>query len=427
MVSANQRAFVRTSALWAVYENFTATYLVAFALLLGASNIMVGVFGAIPFIAVLLSELIGAKLTEYWARVPIIVVTYAIDKTMWVLIALLPWFTLTNPLVVLVILYFINQFFITLREPSVVSLTADIVEERKRGAYFGRVNRATGAAALVATITAGWFITRMGDTSQLGYSLLFGAGALFGYAAMWSFSTMTEPRRVGNSHYTVKDVLRFDGSFRHFCFRASFFWFAAKLASPFVSAYILRDLGLSVVLFGLAIALQQLTMIVFYRPWGKFSDRYGDRALALIGLVGTSIVMFLWFNIRPDTLWLIIPTQILSGLVWAATETALYNLVLDMTDRRHRPLQVAQYSIFNALAQAIGPIAGGILADSAGLWMISGVPLVFLASSILRFAASLLFIGMHEPRIKRQYSMRAILYGITRHRIAGVHFHPSQK
>ncbi|MEK6822808.1 MAG: MFS transporter, partial [Nanoarchaeota archaeon] len=213
MVSANQRAFVRTSALWAVYENFTATYLVAFALLLGASNIMVGVFGAIPFIAVLLSELIGAKLTEYWARVPIIVVTYAIDKTMWVLIALLPWFTLTNPLVVLVILYFINQFFITLREPSVVSLTADIVEERKRGAYFGRVNRATGAAALVATITAGWFITRMGDTSQLGYSLLFGAGALFGYAAMWSFSTMTEPRRVGNSHYTVKDVLRFDGSF----------------------------------------------------------------------------------------------------------------------------------------------------------------------------------------------------------------------
>ena len=111
----NQRKYLHTSALWAVFDSLTSTYIIAFSLLLGASNIMVGVLGAIPFIATFISELLGAKLTEYWGRVPIIVCTYAIDKFMWILIALVPFLTFKQPLIIVVLFYFKAYFFVTLR------------------------------------------------------------------------------------------------------------------------------------------------------------------------------------------------------------------------------------------------------------------------------------------------------------------------
>ena len=310
---------------------------------------------------------------------------------------------------VVVLFYFKAYFFVTLREPSVVSLVADIVPPEARGRYLGRVNKATGIVAMITMLVAGFFISAIGDASQTAYAILFMLAAAFGYITMWSFSTMTEPRRTTNHHYTLKDVFKFKQPFSGFCARAMFFRFSAYLASPFASAYMLRDLHLETRFFGIATATYVLSQILFYRPMGKLADRFGDRVLIVIGVLGTAFTMFLWFNIRADTLWLIWPTQIMSGAAWAATELAFYNVVLDVTDKKTRPLQIAQYSMLVASAQAVGPIVGGILADSAGLWLITGIPFVFLLSSGMRLISGVLFLSMHEPRLKHQYSFRDIV------------------
>ena len=415
----NQTKYVRTQALWAAYENITAGYLAVFALLLGASNTTVGLLAAIPYIALLLSEFLGAKMTEYWARMPIILITFAIDKLMWVFIALLPWFGARQPLVFIVLFYFAARFLEGLRDPANVTLVAELATDRTRGHFVGRYNRAIGIAGMIATLFAGWFIVSVGAQSQFTYALLFGIGAIFGYAALWSFATISDPNGCRHKHYTFSDIMRVDGSFRRFCFRASAFWFAAYLASPLVTVYMLRNLGMSPLYYGIASALQILIQSVMYPRFGRMADKYGDRPVAIIGVMGTSLVTLLWFTITPDRLWLVWPAQIVAGISWAAVEPALFNILLDKTNAEYRPLQTAQYRIFTATAQAVGPVVGGMIADGPGFLMMSGIPLVLMLSTLLRAGSGMLFVQMHEPRLRKQYSMRYVF------RQMAPHFHAS--
>jgi MFS family permease len=411
----NQTRYVRTQGLWAVYENMTAAYLVAFALLLGASNTVVGLLASIPYIALLLSEFLGAKLTEYWARRPIILLTYAMDKLMWVFIALLPWFGIEQPLVMVVVFYFTARFLEGLRDPSTVTLVAEMATDKTRGQFVGRINRSIGIAGMVATLFAGWFIGAVGSQSQFTYALLFGIGALFGYAALWSFYTVEDKDKCRHKHYSLRDVLRVDGSFRRFCFRSSAFWFAAFIASPLVSAYMLRDLGMSTLAYGMASALQIFIQSIMYPRFGRMADKYGDRPVAIMGIMGTSLVTLLWFTITPETLWLVWPAQIVAGISWAAVEPALFNILIDKTNKEWRALQTAQFRIFTATAQAVGPVVGGMIADAPAFMAVSGIPLVLLLSTLLRAGSGLLFVQMHEPRLKKQYSVPYVFRQMAPH------------
>ena len=63
----NQKHLINSGALWAVYNGFTGAFLVAFALALGAPNIVVGILAAIPYLAIMLAEYPGAKLVEFYS------------------------------------------------------------------------------------------------------------------------------------------------------------------------------------------------------------------------------------------------------------------------------------------------------------------------------------------------------------------------
>lgn len=416
----DEHRYLRTQGMWAIYDAIVANYLVAFALLLGASNTVVGLLGSIPFIAVLLSEFIGAKLTERWPRMRIILVTYALDKTMIVLIALLPFFTLTHPLYFVVALYSINKLLEGVRDPSLTSLLGTIVKPRTQGVFVARVYRTMGITGMITLLAAGWYISASGQVSEMTYALLFGAAALFGYATLYSFSTITVDAPPSKNHYALRDIIAQDGPFRKFCLRSSVFWFAAYLASPLIGAYMLRDLGMSPALYGVAVALQTLVQSATYRPWGRIADKYGDRPVAIIGILGTSLVTLLWYIITPATMWLVWPAQIIAGLAWAATTPALLNFLLDYSTPERRPIQNAQYAMFAATAQATGALAGGLLADAPAFLPVVGIPLVLLIATTLRVSSGMLFIGLEEPRQHHhQYRMGYVVKHVAHDTLAG--------
>ena len=70
-LNSNQKAIMRQSGWWGLFDGLTAGYILAFALALGANNTIVGIIGAIPYVAILFSEVIGAKLLEHYTRVRI--------------------------------------------------------------------------------------------------------------------------------------------------------------------------------------------------------------------------------------------------------------------------------------------------------------------------------------------------------------------
>ncbi len=122
--------------------------------------------------------------------------------------------------------------------------------------------------------------------------------------------------------------------------------------------------------------------------------------------------------VTKQNIWLIIPVQIFSGLVWATADISRYNLMIGLSDEKKRAMQIAEYNLYGSIALILGPLVGGYISDNVE-WIIAGIPLIFIISSVLRFLSSLLLFRIHEPRAKHEYSLIYVFR-------EAMHFHPNK-
>ena len=95
------------------------------------------------------------------------------------------------------------------------------------------------------------------------------------------------------------------------------------------------------------------------------------------------------------TTYYLIAIQLYSGFIWAGFEISSFNFVFDTTSPRKRATGVAYYNVLNGVCVFAGAIAGGLIVRSNELFW-SKYFLVFIASAVLRYAASVVFI----PKLK---------------------------
>jgi MFS family permease len=122
--------------------------------------------------------------------------------------------------------------------------------------------------------------------------------------------------------------------------------------------------------------------------------------------------------ITKETIWLLIPAQIISGVVWAAADLSRFNLLLDLAKPKKRAMQIAEYNLYASVPLVVGPIVGGLLAENA-VFILAGIPLVFLISAVLRALAALMLLRIPEPRSKHEYSAAYVFR-------EAMHFHPNR-
>lgn len=79
---------------------------------------------------------------------------------------------------------------------------------------------------------------------------------------------------------------------------------------------------------------------------------------------------------------------------------------------------MAEFTLLTSIPLFIAPILGGIIADNAK-FLLTGIPLVFAVSCILRAASPFLLAGIREPRGKREYPIGAVFKEV-------ITFHPTK-
>ena len=67
-LNKNHKIILANGALWALFNGLTSAYLIAYALALGASNAIIGLLGAMPYIATILTQITGATLVQHFKR-----------------------------------------------------------------------------------------------------------------------------------------------------------------------------------------------------------------------------------------------------------------------------------------------------------------------------------------------------------------------
>jgi MFS family permease len=195
-------------------------------------------------------------------------------------------------------------------------------------------------------------------------------------------------------------------SFRRFLVFSGLMHGAVLIAGPFFVLYMLRDLHLAYWSYGTWLAAGILGQLVTLRAWGRFGDRFGNKAL--LSVTGFMVPFLPMLYLAGTNLPFLFCVNFFGGVTWGGLALGLQNYVFDAVRPEDRAKAIATYSTINALGWCIGAFLGSWLVHvmpshigigQFSLPLASNLPLVFFVSGLLRLAVSSSLLGtFHEAR-----------------------------
>ncbi|MBN1454828.1 MAG: MFS transporter [Methanomicrobia archaeon] len=353
-------------------------FLVAFALKLGASNLVIGLLAAIPPLAQLMQIPAVYLVERYRVRRAICAAATAVSRSFWLLIALIPF--LFNPqigLLVLLLGLLLYASFGAIGSSSWNSWMHDLVPHDRLGAFFSKRMSLATAIGIPLSLAAGLFVDyawNVFDQNELySYSTLFFLGFLAGMLGVYFITTVPEPRMLRPVEAqpsflkTLLSPLR-DGNFKKLVWFLSSWNFAVNLAAPFFTVYMLNRLGLQISVVIALLIVSQLMNLAFLRLWGNFADRFSNKSV--LGVSGPLFMLCIlaWtFTTLPGkyalTMPLLVLIHIFMGISTAGVTLASGNIGLKLAPKGQATAYLAASTLGNSLAAGIAPIIGGSFAD----------------------------------------------------------------
>jgi len=423
---AKKRATMRYSVIegsaWSVMSGFGDSFLIPFALALGANDAHIGFLKSLPQLANSLTQEVGAWLTDKVRnRLGMIMVFAALEALTWLALLSIP-FLLPIPgdlrIYAVIALAIVYSFFGAIHHPAWVSLMADIVPDNMRGGYFGNRNKITGAVALASLLIAG-YVLGVFDNVFVGFAALFAVAALGRFASVYFFSKHYEPpyspappKKLGHN---LGKLLASD--FGRYLSFSTVLLFAVNLASPFFAVYMLRDLNLGYFFYALILGGEAVTRLLAMPYWGQLGDKFGNRTIMFTAGFLVPIIPLLWLvNQNPLFLFFI---QVFSGFIWAGFDLAAFNYFLDSTTHADRTANTAHLNLAAGFATFAGASIGGLVAlgtqaDKVVFIGLSGIPLLFLISGVMRLLVSVWLaprlneVKQVEPVSERAFALRVL-------------------
>lgn len=395
----------------AVMGQFTGgVFLTGYALALHADAPLIGLLAALP---------LGVKLTQlytswhieragHWRSLAIR--SAVISRILFVAAAMIPFILPANvgQAWALVLVIGLSSFAASIFDLAFLTWMAELIPASVRGAFLGERSRVTGLVGQGVALLAAFGLDRWrsSQSGPGGFSLLFLLAAAIGLSGLLFLRKVPTPRRA-HSRVVEESVTRSltiparDRNFRWLLVFIALWHFSIGLVGPFVTVLMLRELALPFVVVTAFSVLTNVIMSLAQSYWGRLGDHFGSKTALRAGTYLITSTMLAWLAVTPERIWPIVVVQLLSGFGWAAYHANLNNLVLKLSPAGKRPSYIASLGAISGVAEATGPIVGGLILAGARL---SGVhaPLapyyiLFVVSFVLRALATALPGYVHEP------------------------------
>lgn len=419
---------IRDGCCHAIMVGTGETYMVPFAIFLGANNLLLGWLSSFPLFAGSLAQMVAVYLLDRVHRRKIFNVWPALFQALlYGSMFFFPFFFREHGsfwLLAWIIPYFIFGFIVG---PSWNSWMGDLVPPKERGVFFGQRNRYKTICQMVATLLAGWILSgaKVHDAEWLGYGIIFGIAAMARFASALYHAKIYEPPFVPptpEQAFTFRTFVKKSpfNNFGKFTIYSALVQLATHAAAPFITLYMLRDLRWTYFQFTVSTTVFILVQALAYYPLGKMGDRFGNRRVLQLSGFMISFLPVLW--IFSKNFGYLLFVQFLAGLAWAAFSTSTANFIFDAVTPPKRPRCFAYYNVLSNLGTFVGATLGGFLSfhlpshvSFLGFsWSpFSSLYFLFMASGFLRFVFALIFIPMiREVKEVEPHSWRNILYFI---------------
>jgi MFS family permease len=351
--------------------------LVAFAMHLGASNLIIGLLAAIPFLTQLLQMPAILIVDRTGSRKRIAVATSIGGRATLLLVAAAALANVPWALWVLVASQLILCSLSALGGCAWNSWLRDLVPADQLGQTFGKRLAVISGVGLAVNLLVALVLGQAGHRAEWvgpAYAAMFATGGILGIISAFVVARMPEPelpKRAGSDQFAraIIEPLKAPNFRRLLRFVAS--WqFTANLAAPFFVVMMVKQMGFSTSFALIATSISQLANLACMRFLTGIADRFANKTilsiavpghiLCLVGMIGASQLE------RDAAQALVLLLHLLFGAATAGVTLATTNLVLKLSPGQSPTAYGASNAIATALAAGSATLLGGAFADLVG-------------------------------------------------------------
>ena len=393
----------------------TQNYITPYALAMDATTTQIGFLTAIPYLAMILMQLIAPTLTERaGSRKRFILAGAFMHSLIWLPILLIPFIFHTHQVWWLILFVTLCVAFDSMGNAPWNSMMADLVPEQVRGRYFSFRTRISALVALVLSFAAGGILQLLTKNIFLAFSMIFAGALISRFFSAWFLSQMIEPPVVASkskqaSILQLSRTLSSTNIGKFIVFNALLI-FTTNLASPFFSVYMLSDLKFNYLTYFIATAIPTLITLLCIPFWGKIVDRNGNVKVLRVTMLFIPLLPILWLVSKSP--YYLCGVQVLSGFAWAGCNLAVSLFLYVATRAENRTRYIALNNVLMFSGVSLGALLGGILAPHVPLILMNNLLTIFLISGVARILVVLIFLPrISEVRPVAEASVSEILFG----------------
>lgn len=382
------RAVVLEGAAFSVMVGIGESFLPAFVLAVGMTEIASGLIASIPMLAGGLLQMIS----PYAVRV-------LHSNRRWVVLCALAQALSFLPLIYAAMHGSMSTFAVLAvasvywgagmgTGPAWNSWMSDVIPRRIRARYFACRSR-IGQGAVLCGFLAGGVLLQLG--TSVGYrlptfALIFAVACASRLYSAWLHFGQAEPVRPDPNHKQLSlvelvGVFRDSSTGKLLCYLLAM-QFAVNISGPYFNAFMLMQLKLTYFEYVLLIAAAFGARMLSLPVHGWLAHRFGPRALLWIGGLGIVPTSSMW--LFSDHYGYLLFVQAVGGTFWAGYELAIFLLFFDAIKPEQRTSVLTAYNFGNAVALVAGSLTGGAFLGMLGEHR-SAYLTLFLISGIVRF------------------------------------------
>ena len=352
----------------------SGAFLVATALLLGATNFQIGVLAAFPTLTNL-AQIVSIMLIKAYPNRRVITVSSVIlARLPLILVGFLLFAPNVGSIHLLMACMFTHYLFSSIGGAGWNSWIKDLVPEDRLGWYFSKRSRYMQTVNIVLSLLVAAIVDYVNRDAPEWLGHLYGvyfitAGAI-GLIGSFFLAKACEPQSVmseGKLLQLLSLPLR-NLNFRRLLWFNGIWIFAVNIAVPFFTVFMLKSLGLSMTVVIILAVASQIFSVLTIRLWGNLSDRYSNKSIiyltapiyiiCILGWIFVGIYSRTYLNIG-----LLLILHIFTGASTSGINLALTNIGLKLAPKQDAVIYLSVKNIATSLFASLGPIVGGILAD----------------------------------------------------------------
>jgi MFS family permease len=381
---------------------------------LTTSNLLIGLVSPLGDAGWFLPQvLLAPALQKMRRKMPMYVLGAITRVSAWAALVVAVWLV-RDPfwlLAVFYALYALARLTACLSGIPFFDIVAKAIPARRRGSFFAWRQLVGG----VLSLGGGWVVKAVLNHPGLhfptAHALLFTLYTLALAISLASFIGVREPPGIASDgRLTLASQLRRalqlvreNGTYRRYI-AAQVCLALGGIALPFYGLYAKVALGAPEGMVGIYVAVRSAAALVANLPWGRLSDRHGNRLVLRVMSAGSGLTVLTALGLvalmgvlpwsGPWLPYLALPLFILDGAVRPAGMIAGNNFLIELVPEAERPLYLGFFNTLMGIAVLVSGL-GGLLVDAFGF---SGL---FAASLALHVVGFLLAGGLPEPRAAR--------------------------